>query len=147
MPQYKKTHHKHKHDTHPHTPHTHMTQDKKPDDHRLGATQPHHIYPTTMLNKHPRHITTTPSTRNHHPKGVNVVGPAQIARLDFHPMDPDTREGGRDSRDLQACQPIPSPSWRRWPLVFSVDVAWDLEPKGLARHDHEQVEPDIARSC
>jgi hypothetical protein len=28
------------------------------------------------------------------------------------------------------------PSWRGWPLVFSVDVGWDLEPMGLPRHDH-----------
>jgi hypothetical protein len=28
-----------------------------------------------------------------------------------------------------------------------VDVAWDLELKDLAKHHHEQVEPDIARSC
>jgi hypothetical protein len=39
------------------------------------------------------------------------------------------------------------PSWRSWPLVFSVGVARDLEPMGLPRHDHVQQESDTAQSC
>jgi hypothetical protein len=47
-------------------------------------------------------------------------------------MDPDTKEerGGGGGAP-----------------VFNVDVAWDLEPKDLPRHDHVQMEPDTTRSC